>query len=119
MTSNWIAEAQAISGVEEILQTGKYDLVPSNQFGGRSNSSTSDANDVHAAWNHDRVTSTQHCPPRPLSIVHHPENNKAYVIGEQVLVPSDVLSAYFFRIHHLGQRINHKARQISCNQFVV
>ena len=41
---------------------GKHDLVPSNQFGGRSHSSTSDAlisfvNDVHAAWNHGRVTS--------------------------------------------------------------
>jgi hypothetical protein len=41
---------------------GKYDLVPSNQFGGRSHSSTSDAllsfvNDVHAAWNHSQVTS--------------------------------------------------------------
>lgn len=41
---------------------GRLDLVPSNQFGGRSNSSTTDAlltfvNDVHAAWNHDKVTS--------------------------------------------------------------
>ena len=41
---------------------GKYNLVPDNQFGGRSNSSTADAiliftNDVHCAWNHSKVTS--------------------------------------------------------------
>ena len=40
---------------------GKYDLVPDNQFGGRSNSSTADAiltftNNVHCAWNHGKVT---------------------------------------------------------------
>ena len=32
---------------------GKYDLVPTNQFGGRSNSSTSD---IQTAWNHGKVT---------------------------------------------------------------
>jgi ribonuclease HI len=42
--------------------TGKHNLVPPNQFGGRSSSSTSDAiitfiNDVQAAWNHGKVTS--------------------------------------------------------------
>ena len=41
---------------------GKYDLVPPTQFGGRSNSSTSDAiitfiNDIQSAWNHGKVTS--------------------------------------------------------------
>jgi ribonuclease HI len=41
---------------------GDLNLVPPNQFGGRSSSSTSDAiltftNDVQAAWNHDLVTS--------------------------------------------------------------
>ena len=41
---------------------GKYDLVPANQFGGRSNSSTVDAllmftNDVQCTWNHKLVTS--------------------------------------------------------------
>lgn len=41
---------------------GKHDLVPANQFGGRSNSSTTDAlltftNDVQCAWNHKLVTS--------------------------------------------------------------
>jgi hypothetical protein len=40
---------------------GKYDLVPPNQFGGRSNSSTNDAiltfiNDIQAAWSHGKVT---------------------------------------------------------------
>ena len=39
----------------------KYDLVPNNQFGGRSNSSTNDAiltftNDIQTAWNHTKVT---------------------------------------------------------------
>jgi hypothetical protein len=41
---------------------GSHNLVPDNQFGGRSNSSTADAilsftNDVHCAWNHKKVTS--------------------------------------------------------------
>ena len=41
---------------------GSLNLVPDNQFGGRSNSSTADAilsftNDVHCAWNHGKVTS--------------------------------------------------------------
>ena len=41
---------------------GKLGLIPPNQFGGRSNSSTADAiltfiNDVQAAWNHGLVTS--------------------------------------------------------------
>ena len=40
---------------------GKYDLVPTNQFGGRSNSSTSDTmltftSDIQTAWNHGKVT---------------------------------------------------------------
>ncbi|KAF7373478.1 Reverse transcriptase from mobile element jockey protein [Mycena sanguinolenta] len=40
---------------------GRYNLIPPNQFGGRSNSSTMDAlltftNDVQAAWNHGKVT---------------------------------------------------------------
>jgi len=40
----------------------KYNLVPANQFGGRSNSSTVDAllmftNDIQCAWNHKLVTS--------------------------------------------------------------
>ena len=40
---------------------GKLDLVPPNQFGGRSNSSTNDAiltfiNDIQSAWNHGKVT---------------------------------------------------------------
>ena len=39
----------------------KYDLVPTNQFGGRSNSSTNNAiltftNDIQTAWNHGKVT---------------------------------------------------------------
>ena len=41
---------------------GKLNLVPPNQFGGRSNSSTDDAittfiTDIQAAWNHGKVTS--------------------------------------------------------------
>jgi len=41
---------------------GSLNLVPDNQFGGCSNSSTADAilsftNDVHCAWNHGKVTS--------------------------------------------------------------
>jgi hypothetical protein len=41
---------------------GKLNLVPPNQFGGRSNSSTEDAittfiTDIQAAWNHGKVTS--------------------------------------------------------------
>lgn len=40
---------------------GKHNLIPTSQFGGRSNSSTNDAiitfvNDVQAAWNHSKVT---------------------------------------------------------------
>lgn len=46
-----------------IFLAGKLNLVSPNQFGGKSCSSTSDAiltfiNDIHAAWNHDLVTST-------------------------------------------------------------
>jgi len=46
----------------EGLLVGKHNLVPDNQFGGRSNNSTADAiltftNDVHCAWNHGKVTS--------------------------------------------------------------
>ena len=41
---------------------GKHNLVPANQFGGRSNSSTTDAlpmftNNVQCMWNHNLVTS--------------------------------------------------------------
>ncbi len=55
-------------GIERIVArrltyiAGRYNLIPAQQFGGRSNYSTTDAllsftNNVQAAWNHGKVTS--------------------------------------------------------------
>jgi len=43
--------------------TGQYNLISGSQFGGRANSSTSDAiltfvHDIHNSWNHGLATST-------------------------------------------------------------
>lgn len=46
-----------------IYLVGKYELIPTNQFGGLANTFTTDAilsftNDIQAIWNHGLVTST-------------------------------------------------------------